>query len=395
MTDKLKSNIMLPVVMISLALGLRQMSMTMVAPFISTYCKNLIGYTPLLAGLAVGVFGLMQAIFQIPFGMLSDRYGNKKMMMIGLTLVVVGFVVAYFANTIGLLIFARALQGSGAVIGVAYSWVAGLTDDSNRTKAMSILGAFISAAAALAFVVGPLLRGIMTINWMFMVGAILLFANELYILFFVKDTKNAEKGNLPKGKDLGALVKNRTFVLMNLAAFLNNFIMTAVFFAVPYYIDSVTGQAGMWKIFLPAIVVAVIVMRAATIWADKGHMNPVLTGSFALSCIGILLFFEKSSYLFLLAGTTLFMCGYISIAAIVAINVNNLVEDRYRGTANGIFNSFQYVGSFVGALVTGAIWGVSENLTWIVIICMGIAGLLTIAVGKPSEKKNRKESDIQ
>lgn len=392
---KIQNNIMLPVVMLSLALGLRQISMTIVTPFISTYCKDLIGYTPLLAGLAVGAFGLMQAVFQIPFGILSDRFGNKKIMIGGLTLVVVGLVLAYFANNIGLLIFARALQGSGAVIGVGYSWVAGLADDSSRTKAMSVLGAFISAAAALAFAVGPLLRGIMSVNWMFLAGAILLFANELYILFFIKDTKSSENNNVPQGNDFHILLKNRTFVILNLAAFINNFIMMSVFYAVPYYIDTVTGQAGMWKIFIPAIAAAIIVMKFSTKWADKGHLNPVLTGAFLISCVGILFFFGKNSYAFLLIGTTLFMCGYISIATIVATDVNNIVEDRYRGTANGIFNSFQYVGNFAGALVTGAVWSVSQTLAWILLICVGIAGLLMIVFGKPQEKNINQEEAIR
>lgn len=375
--------------MLSLALGLRQISMTIVTPFISTYCKNLIGYTPLLAGLAVGAFGLMQAIFQIPFGIFSDRFGNKKIMIGGLTLVVVGLVLAYFANNIGLLIFARALQGSGAVIGVGYSWVAGLAHGSNRTKAMSILGSFISAAAALAFAVGPLLRGIMSVNWMFMAGGILLFTNELYILFFIKDTKSSEKNNVPQGNDIRILLKNKTFVIMNLVAFINNFIMMSVFYAVPYYINTVTGQAGMWKIFIPAIAIAIIVMKFSTKLADIGHLNPVLISAFLISCIGILFFFEKNSYVFLLIGTTLFMCGYISIATIVATDVNNIVEDRYRGTANGVFNSFQYVGNFAGALITGVIWTVSQALAWILLICVGISGLLMIVFGKPQENKNK------
>ncbi|MHC6178294.1 MFS transporter [Clostridium sp. JNZ X4-2] len=386
--DKKVNNIMFPVVMLSLALGLRQISMTIVTPFISTYCKNLIGYTPLLAGLAVGAFGLMQAIFQIPFGILSDRFGNKKIMIGGLSLVVVGLVLAYFANNIGLLIFARALQGSGAVIGVGYSWIAGLADDSNRTKAMSIMGAFISAAAALAFGVGPLLRGVMSVSWMFMAGAILLFANELYILFFIKDTKSSDNNNIPQGNDFHILLKNKTFVIMNLVAFINNFMMMSVFYAVPYYIDTVTGQAGMWKIFIPAIAAAIIVMKFSTKWADKGHLNTVLIGAFLISCVGILFFFEKNLYIFLLIGTTLFMCGYISIATIVATDVNNIVEDRYRGTANGIFNSFQYVGNFAGALVTGAVWSVSQTLAWILLFCVGIVGLLMIVFGKPQENKN-------
>ena len=307
-------------------------------------------------------------------------------------MVVAGLVLAYFAKSIDLLILARALQGSGAVIGVGCSWVAGLANETNRTKAMSILGAFISAAAALAFAVGPLLRRFMSVNKMFLLGAILLFVNELYILFFIKDSKSVNSDNILQRSDILILLADRTFVIMNIAAFINNFTMMSVFYAVPYYIDAVTGQTGMWKIFIPAIVSAIIVMKFSTKYADEGHLNQALVFAFLFSCIGICFFLGKKSYIFLLLGTTLFMCGYISVATIVAKTVNNVIEDRYRGTANGIFNSFQYVGNFAGALVMGAIWAVSQFCAWIMLICVGVAGVLMIVFEKPENNRKLEKS---
>ena len=382
--DKTVKSAIPAVIMLSLALAFRQMSMTIVMPFISTYCKSLAGYTSLYAGLAVGIFGLMQALFQIPFGVLSDRYGNKRMMLIGLTEVVAGLILAYFAKNIGLLILARALQGSGAVIGVGYSWAAGMAGEGERVRAMSVLGAFISAAAALAFAAGPLLREVMSVNWMFLSCAILLFLNELYILFFVRDRKNGEgqKQVPPEKGQIRILLRNKSFVVMNLLAFINNYVMISVFYAVPIYLTKVTGEMGMWKVFVPAIAVAILVMRLAVRWTQKGFNRQVLMLSFFVSAVSLFLYFNKSSYAFLLLGTTLFMCGYIAIATIVATNVNETVADSCRGTANGIFNSFQYVGNFAGALVTGALWSVSEGLTWFVTIGIGMVGFLLIACSR-------------
>lgn len=378
-----EKNVMLPVVMISLALALRQMSMTIVAPFISTYCKSLIGYTPLLAGLAVGAFGLMQALFQIPFGILSDRYGNKRLMLGGLALVVAGLVLAFFAKSIGLLIFARALQGSGAIIGIGYSWVAGLAQGEERTKAMSILGAFISAAAALAFAAGPFLRRFMAVNLMFLAGAVLLSANTAYILFFLKDAGGGGERAVPKPGEIRLLLKNKTFVIMNLAAFFNNFVMMSVFFAAPIYMDSVTGQNGMWEIFVPAVAIAVVFMKFAVKLVNRISINPVLSACFLLCAFSILFYFRPSSFLFLLAGTTLYMCGYVTIATVVATHVNNIVDDALRGTGNGIFNSFQYIGNFAGAFITGAVWGISQGASWLVLMGTGLAGFLLVVLGKP------------
>ena len=383
--------IMLPVVMISLALALRQMSMTIVAPFISTYCQSLVGYTPLLAGIAVGAFGLMQAILQIPFGMFSDKYGNKRVLLSGLVIVIIGLIVGFFAKSMWMLILARVLQGSGAIIGVGYSWAAGLAaDDQSRTKAMSILGAFISAAAALAFAVGPLLRGIMPVNWMFLAGAILLTLNSLYILFFLKEAGDTGKASIPRRGEIAALLKNRSFVLMNMAAFLNNFVMMSVFYAAPIYMDKVTGQNGLWKFFVPAIIIAILFMKPCARWAGKGHVNPVLLVAFAVSFLSILFYFRSSSFVFLLLGTVLFLCGYVTIATVAATHVNEVVDDSLRGTGNGIFNSFQYIGNFGGALVTGAVWGSSQQAAWLIVIAAGLAGFLLIAVGG---KTRRKEAD--
>lgn len=416
MKDNKKVKSAIPaVVMISLALAIRQMSMTIVMPFISTYCKALIGYTPFLAGLAVGIFGLMQAVFQIPFGILSDKCGNKKMMLLGLTQVIIGLILAYSAHSIGMLIFARALQGSGAIIGVGYSWAAGIAGENERVRAMSILGAFVSASAALAFALGPLLRGFLSVRWMFLSSSILLFLNALYILFFMKDSRNTATNNrntetnyrnietnnqntvtnicntkttnqkAPGKNVIRILLRDRCFLSMNLAAFLNNYMMIAIFYAVPMYLVKVTGENGMWKIFVPAIITAILVMKLTVRWSQKGYSHRILMISFLVSAFSIFFYFNKASYLFLLAGTTFFLCGYITLATLVATVVNNIAKDNYRGTANGIFNSFQYVGNFAGAVVTGALWGISESLMWIVTIGVGLAGFLVIAFNQSSQ----------
>lgn len=386
MSDK-KSNTfaLLPVVMLSLALALRQMSMTIVAPFISTYCKTLTGYTPFLAGLAIGAFGLMQAIFQIPFGMLSDRFGNKKMMLIGLLQVIAGLLLAYFASNMGMLILARVLQGSGAIIGVGYSWVAGMAEGSHRAKALGILGAFTSAAAALAFAVGPLLRGVMSVNKMFLAGALLLFLNSLYILIFIDEGNTGAKREAPRKEHVFLLLREKDYIIMNLEAFINNYMMMSVFYLAPIYITDITGQEGMWKVFVPAVFIAVLFMKGAVSLAERGFEKIVLIISFTLSPISILFYLKPASYLFLLTGTILFMCSYITIATMVATRVNSKLDDSLRGTGNGIFNSFQYVGSFAGAVITGAVWGISERLSWLVLIGIGCIGVLT-AVFSVSKK---------
>lgn len=387
--DKILKNEMLPVLMLSLVLGIRQMAMTMVAPFISTYSKTLSFYTPMLAGVALGIFGLTQAIFQFPFGILSDKFGNKIMMIIGISQVIIGLFIAFLAKNIYVLIFARALQGSGAIIGVGYSWASEVVKKNQRTKALSILGTFVSAAAALAFALGPLLHEFMAVNMMFLVCAILLLINGIYIIFFLKDSRQKESSgnNIPTSESLKILFRNKYFIINNIAAFINNFMMMSVFYLLPIYLNSVTGEKGTWKVFLPAILAAVAVMKIAVGFVEKGYNKGVLVTAFLVASISIFFYFKSQSYIFLLIGTILYLSAYVTLATILATNVNNSVENSYRGTANGIFNSFQYIGNFVGPVICGITWTSSEKLTWIIVIFVGVFGLFMVLLNKKNEEK--------
>ena len=247
------------------ALGIRQMAMTMVMPFLSTYSKTLEHNTPILAGIALGIFGLMQAIFQIPYGIWSDKKGNKIVMVVGLMQVILGLVIAYFANNIYLLIFARAMQGSGAIIAVGYSWISStVTDSKERMNSMSIIGTIVGAAAASSFAFGPLIHRFVSVKNMFLYSAIIILIAWLIIIIFLKDSKNVTNENVVSSKEaIKILSKDKAFFALNIAALINNFIMTGVFFAIPQYLENITGIDDMWKIFMPTVIIAIIIMRIA------------------------------------------------------------------------------------------------------------------------------------
>lgn len=380
------------VIFLGLALGIRQMAMTMVMPFISVYSQTLSSYTPLLAGLALGMFGLTQAIFQIPFGILSDRYGKKKMMLIGLFQVSIGLVIAYFSTSIYTLIFARALQGSGAIIAVAYAWVSIEVEEEKRTKAMGILSMIVGASAAISFAIGPMIHKFVEVNQMFIYCTIIVFISFLCILLFLKENKDSKTDNpnntievseLSKSitsKDaIKLLLKNKNFISLNSLAFFNNFIMTAVFYIIPQYLVNITTIDGMWKIFLPSVVIAIILMKVFISKDNEEKETPMLIISFLLCTIGTSLFL-KPTFIFILIGTMMFMTGYIFIMTIVPSKANRLTENSYRGTSNGILNSFQYIGSFIGSLLTGALWGISHIVA--VIFTIAICACSTIYAKK-------------
>lgn len=372
---------------ISLALGIRQMAMTMVMPFISTYSKTLSHSTPTLAGIALGIFGFTQAIFQIPFGIWSDKAGNKFVLLFGIMEVVIGLIIAYFAANIYLLIFSRALQGSGAVLAVGYSWVTGSVETEKRPRALSILGMIIGVAAAGSFALGSIVNNLLPVRDMFLVCAALIFAVWLIILVFLKEDRIASTKDKAINKSVvrenfKILLSNKLFVRLNLAGFINNFIMTGVFFIVPQYLDKVTGMNGMWKVFMPAVIIAVICMRRVIAYVEKGHSLKIIVIFYIITASGICFFFNKTSFYFMLIGSILFMSGYIVLSTVIPSIANGIAEDSYRGTANGIINSFQYIGSFVGPVVAGALWNYSQNLVLIIIIIMALLGTLTVKINK-------------
>ncbi|WML37489.1 MFS transporter [Clostridium sp. OS1-26] len=368
---------------ISLALGIRQMAMTMVMPFISTYSKTLSYSTPTLAGTALGIFGLTQAIFQIPFGIWSDKIGNKSVLLVGIMQVIIGLVIAFLATNIYMLIFSRALQGSGAVIAVGYSWITGSVDNKKRARALSIVGIVIGFAAAASFALGPLIHKYLSVRQMFLVCAILIFLVWIIILFFLKETNDSDSCMISKQElsikdSIRILLKNRVFLGLNLAGFFNNFIMVSVFYAVPQYLEKITGINSMWKIFMPAVIIAIICMRKAVKFVEAGYSSKLIAVSFIINAIGICFYFNKNSFYFILVGSILFMIGYISLSTIIPSVANDIAEDSYRGTANGIINSFQYIGSFIGAVITGALWNNYENIALFLIILISIMGIFTV-----------------
>lgn len=386
------------------ALGMRQMAMTMVMPFLSVYSKTLKYNTPILAGIALGAFGLMQAIFQIPYGIWSDKKGNKIVMVAGLFQVILGLIIAYFSTNIYILIFARAMQGSGAIISVGYSWISSISADSKeRTNYLSLLGVIVGVAAASSFAFGPLIHRFVSVQNMFLYSAELIFISWIAIIIFLKDNANEEKdiirpnntlkklkkldnavnieqNSIPVKVAIKTLVKDKSFITLNLAGFINNFIMTGVFFTIPQYLENITGINSMWKIFMPAVIIAVVVMRIVIKRLNNEQNIKFLILSFLITAVGMCFYFNKTSFTWIFIGTTLFMIGYISIGTIIPSLGNIILKDEYRGAGNGIINSFQYIGSFIGPVVIAIIWVKSEVIAFIVLAIIASLGAIIIKI---------------
>ncbi|MGP7818082.1 MFS transporter [Niallia sp. 01092] len=364
------------IMILGLGVSIRQVAMTMVMPFLSVYSQTLTHYSPLLAGIALGIFGLGQAIFQIPFGIWSDHVGNKKVILVGLFLVILGLLMAYVVHNMYLFILARALQGSGAIIAVVFSWVSNDINSDNRIKAMSFLSTSIAVAAALSFIIGPIIHVFISVNDMFLICAIIITLSWMMIFLFLKE-KNVKKTNLLDAPFtyIKSLLKSKMFLSLNFISFINNYMMTAVFYVIPMNLVHITGLNGMWKIFMPAVIVALIVMKWIVPLAQKGYSLHLLRISSIICLIGIFCCFYNTFYM-LLIGCSLFMISYLCIATLSQNEANHDIDENRRGTANGIFNSFQYLGSFIGSVLTGLIWGIQTEFALILTSIIALFGIV-------------------
>ena len=368
---KMSKNIKYLTNVISITLGLRLFSMSIIIPFLSAYSMNLKGGTPALTGYALGIFGLTQALLQIPFGALSDKIGYKKVMLAGLVMLVAGLLTAAFANSIYGLIFARALQGSGAIVTVGYSWLSSVAGDVERDKILTKLGALLATFTMLSYVLGPLVHIFLNVSEMFVFSAILIIGCFFWVLLGTKQVDPVlRKETLQKHKE--KTVFTLSHLTKSLLLTFNNLLMMAFFFMLPLLLKGHLATNQMWIVLSPSILIAIGVLPFFSKRAANGNPKAILTLLFLFLGTGFLLIYFQTVWS-IVAGTVLLMMGVFSIASIVPMLVNRGIDNKQRGKGNGVMVSMQYFGSFLGAAVTGRLWASGAA------IAFGFTGIITLA----------------
>ncbi|MEZ5104586.1 MAG: MFS transporter [Draconibacterium sp.] len=356
---------------ISVTLGFRLFSMSIIIPFLSAYAMNLKGGSPALTGYALGIFGLTQAALQIPFGALSDKIGYKKVMLAGLVMLIAGLLTAAFAKSIYGLIFARALQGSGAIVTVGYSWLSSVAGDAERDRILTKLGALMATFTMLSYVVGPLVHIVLNVSEMFIFSSVLIAGCFFWVLFGTRQV-NPELRKEQVQKNKTKSVFNKAHLSKSLLLTFNNLLMMAFFFMLPLLLEDHLKTNQMWIILSPSILIAIGVLPFFSKMASKGNPKMILTLLFFLLGMGFLLIWLRT-VAFIVAGTILLMMGVFSISSIVPMLINRGIDNRQRGKGNGVMVSMQYFGSFLGAAVTGKLWAMGA------IVAFGFAGLVVLA----------------
>ncbi len=368
------------------ALALRQLGLIMVMPFLVIYGRELAYSTPGLIGISLGVYGLSQALLQIPFGNWSDKIGRKPAILFGLFLFILGLLLAYISENIYIFIIARVLQGSGAIMAAAYAWVGDNIRDEQRNRGMSIIGMLVGLSATLAFIGGPILYRWFSVPQMFLLCALLAFMAWSFILLFIEGDQKAHSSFQPISFNYFSLFKDKNLTKLFTAGFITNYILVSQFFIVPQLLENSLGADGLWKVFVPATILAIFAMRVGARHADAGHFVKVATLSFAIIFVGALMYFSPNTF-WVGLGMIFFMTGYMCLVTLLPASVTKLSQKSYRGKVTGVFNTFQFIGSFIGGALTGLLWGANPSYSIFLLIVIAAAGALLIKTFNESTDK--------
>jgi len=344
----------------------RMLGLFIILPVFALFAADFENSTPFLMGLALGVYGLLQAALQIPFGLLSDRIGRKKTITIGLVLMAIGSIVAAMSDTIYGVIVGRALQGSGAIAAALMALAADLTRDEQRTKMMAMLGASIGFSFIVALLLGPLLINVFSISMIFWftAGTAVLAIVILHTVVPDPATTGYRADTSTRVAKLGELFRHPELRRLNMSIFFLHMLITATFVAVPLMLlNSGMDRSAHWQVYMPAMLLSVLFMVPMIILAERyKRMRIVMLICVVGMLITQLLFAVLPDTLFaLLLAVLLFFCFLNTLESLLPSLVSRIAPAGSRGGASGVYSSCQFLGAFIGGAGGGWLLGTAGN----------------------------------
>ena len=332
----------------------RMLGLFMVLPLLALYASDLADATPTMIGLALGIYGLTQAILQIPFGWLSDRIGRKPVIIFGLLLFALGSVIAAMADSMNGIILGRTLQGSGAIASTVMALVADLTREEQRTKAMALVGISIGLSFAVAMVLGPVVASVGGLAGVFWFTAVLAAVGIGIVILLVPTPHSATGDHQEEGARLGFIGRGLVdagLVRLNFGVFVLHFILVACFLVLPGVLEQTFGvdREQHWMVYLPVLLLSIVGMVPLMILAERGKRprQMFLLGiALIFAAIGVLGF--TATNLLFYGGLWLFFVGFNYLEATLPSLVSKTVFAGGKGTAMGVYSSCQFMGAFAG-----------------------------------------------
>jgi len=349
-------------VVLSLIQALRMLGMFMILPVFALYARDLPqSASPAQVGWAIGLYGLVQAVLQIPFGIASDRLGRKPVIIAGLVIFAIGSWVAGATHDIHWIMFGRALQGAGAISGAVSALLADVTRVQVRTQAMAVMGIGMGMSFIIALILGPVLSGVIGVNGIFDLTGWLAFAAIPVVAFFIPSVPRTAMvpGSLRR------VLTDPQLLRLDGGIFLLHMMMTALFIAAPHAIEDTLGIPARlhWHVYLPILLISVLLVFPMIRRIEKrGKTKVAFIGAVAL--LGIALLIAAAEYRAadgLYAGLLLFFLGFNYLEGSLPSLISRRAPVQQKGAALGIYASSQFLGGFCGAKLGGfayAMWGV-------------------------------------
>jgi len=357
--------------------ALRMLGLFMILPVLSLFAEQLEGSTPALIGLAMSIYGLPQVLLQIPFGLLSDHFGRKKIIVIGLVLFFIGSVIAALSTTIYGVLIGRAFQGAGAVSAVIMALVADLTQEVHRTKAMAIIGISIGGSFGVGIIAGPVISGFGGVQSVFGGTAALTLLAILAVIYIVPDPQQSKLHRDAEfvPEETMQVLKNPDLLRLNYGIFTLHLILMAIFVVVP----SLMRKAGLiagheWMVYLPVFVISMAFAVPFVILAEKKRkMKQVFIGAIAVLVMAeVGLSAVHQNLVGIIGFLWLFFCGFNLLEATLPSLISKTAPADLKGTAMGAYSSSQFMGLFMGGLVGGWFNGVF-GVTAVFLFCAAAA----------------------
>ncbi|WP_114238804.1 MFS transporter [Dyella sp. C9] len=342
-------------------ISLRLFGLFLIMPVFSLYAQQMPDATPLLIGLALGVYGLGQVLLQIPLGLLSDRIGRKPAITLGLLVFAAGGLVAACSHSLLGIVIGRALQGMGAVAGAGTALAADLTREENRSKVMGIIGVSIGVAFLLALILGPPLEAVGGLSGLF--GATSLLAlGALVLLWLIVPTPERQKA--PAAAAFGSvlsMLRDGRLLVLNGSVFFLHMLLTASFVGLPLLLaDRLHLPVNRhWELYLPVMAIAAFVMGACLHrMRDVAQSLRIVAVCVVAIGLGLLGFALSGDRLVLLGiAAAVFFSAFNLLEAALPSLVSQLAPASLRGAAMGAYSTSQFMGAFVGGAVGGIALG--------------------------------------
>lgn len=375
---------------IALIYGIRMLGLFMILPVFSIYAENLSDATPLLIGLALGIYGLTQGVLQVPFGMLSDKIGRKPVIVAGLIIFAIGSVIAAYADSMIGVIVGRAIQGAGAIAAALMALAADLSREEHRLKIMSMIGINIGVAFAIAMIVGPIINAWLGIKGIFLITAILALLGIVILLKVVPKATSLSfhRDAQLMPSQLSSVFANTQLLRLDAGIFILHAVLMAVFIVIPLVLER-AGLASVqhgW-LYAPVFIVSIALMVPFIILAEaKRRMKQVFVGAIMVLAFSItLMLFSELNLVAIAIALTLFFAAFNLLEASLPSLVAKMAPADRKGTAMGVYSSSQFLGAFTGGVFGGWAFGQGGEvlLFWGCVALVFVWFILAITMKSP------------